>query len=57
MDEVKSVKMNVVFFYKSNWQNELLRLQRRNKFIVRFYPFRVAILQSKHVYPVAETRY
>lgn len=25
--------MNVVFFYKSNWQNELVRLQRRNKFI------------------------
>ncbi|MCJ1306729.1 hypothetical protein MMC25_000372 [Agyrium rufum] len=25
--------LNVVFFYKSNWQNELLRLQRRNKFI------------------------
>lgn len=23
----------MVFFYKSNWQNELLRLQRRNKFI------------------------
>lgn len=28
-----SITMNVVFFYKSNWQNELLRLQRRNKFI------------------------
>lgn len=28
-----SVNLNVVFFYKSNWQNELLRLQRRNKFI------------------------
>ncbi|PGH16164.1 hypothetical protein AJ79_01931 [Helicocarpus griseus UAMH5409] len=28
-----SVTLNVVFFYKSNWQNELLRLQRRNKFI------------------------
>jgi small-conductance mechanosensitive channel len=28
-----SVSLNVVFFYKSNWQNELLRLQRRNKFI------------------------
>ncbi|MCJ1278555.1 hypothetical protein MMC21_006372 [Puttea exsequens] len=31
--EVYSVNLNVVFFYKSNWQNELLRLQRRNKFI------------------------
>lgn len=31
--EVKSVNINVIFFYKSNWQNELLRLQRRNKFI------------------------
>lgn len=28
-----SVKLNVVFFYKSNWQNELVRLQRRNKFM------------------------
>ncbi|KFZ04307.1 hypothetical protein V502_10247, partial [Pseudogymnoascus sp. VKM F-4520 (FW-2644)] len=31
--EAYSISMNVVFFYKSNWQNELLRLQRRNKFI------------------------
>ena len=31
------MKVNVIFFYKSNWQNELLRLQRRNKFIVRIY--------------------
>ncbi len=31
--EAHAVKLNVVFFYKSNWQNELLRLQRRNKFI------------------------
>ena len=31
--EVYEVNLNVVFFYKSNWQNELLRLQRRNKFI------------------------
>lgn len=31
--EAYSVNLNVVFFYKSNWQNELLRLQRRNKFI------------------------
>lgn len=31
--------MNVVFFYKSNWQNELLRLQRRNKFICALMVF------------------
>lgn len=31
--EAYSVTLNIVFFYKSNWQNELLRLQRRNKFI------------------------
>ncbi|CAG8888124.1 unnamed protein product [Penicillium egyptiacum] len=28
-----SVTLNVIFFYKSNWQNEGLRLLRRNKFI------------------------
>lgn len=28
-----SLTLNVVFFYKSNWQNEGLRLMRRNKFI------------------------
>ena len=28
-----SISLNVVFFYKSNWQDELLRLQRRNKFV------------------------
>ncbi|KAF1810693.1 hypothetical protein P152DRAFT_467720 [Eremomyces bilateralis CBS 781.70] len=33
VSEAHSLKLNVVFFYKSNWQNELLRLQRRNKFI------------------------
>jgi hypothetical protein len=33
IDEVHSMKLNVVFFYKSNWQNEGLRLARRNKFI------------------------
>ncbi|KAI9750780.1 MAG: hypothetical protein M1815_001591 [Lichina confinis] len=33
VDEAHAIKLNVVFFYKSNWQNELLRLQRRNKFI------------------------
>ena len=31
--EVHTLELNIVFFYKSNWQNELLRLQRRNKFI------------------------
>jgi len=31
--EVHQLTLNIVFFYKSNWQNELLRLQRRNKFI------------------------
>ncbi|KAI9791142.1 MAG: hypothetical protein M1833_001701 [Piccolia ochrophora] len=31
--EAHAITINVVFFYKSNWQNELLRLQRRNKFI------------------------
>lgn len=31
--EAHSITLNVVFFYKSNWQNELVRLQRRNKFI------------------------
>lgn len=33
VNEAHAITMNVVFFYKSNWQNELLRLQRRNKFI------------------------
>lgn len=31
--EVHSMNLNVIFFYKSNWQNEGLRLARRNKFI------------------------
>ncbi|KAL2352169.1 Mechanosensitive ion channel-domain-containing protein [Cryomyces antarcticus] len=31
--EVHALNINVVFFYKSNWQNEGLRLARRNKFI------------------------
>ena len=31
--EAHSITMNIIFFFKSNWQNELLRLQRRNKFI------------------------
>ncbi|KAK5722654.1 hypothetical protein LTR15_005886 [Elasticomyces elasticus] len=30
--DVQSLSLNVVFFYKSNWQNEGLRLARRNKF-------------------------
>lgn len=33
IDDVYSMTMNVIFFYKSNWQNEGLRLARRNKFI------------------------
>jgi small-conductance mechanosensitive channel len=33
VNEAHAITLNVVFFYKSNWQNELLRLQRRNKFI------------------------
>ncbi|KAH3914482.1 mechanosensitive ion channel [Parastagonospora nodorum] len=33
VQEVHWLELNVVFFYKSSWQNELLRLQRRNKFI------------------------
>ena len=37
--EAYSVNLNVVFFYKSNWQNELLRLQRRNKFICAMMVF------------------
>jgi len=31
--DVHSLTLNVVFFYKTNWQNEGLRLARRNKFI------------------------
>ncbi|WPG97980.1 Hypothetical protein R9X50_00076300 [Acrodontium crateriforme] len=33
IDDVYSMTLNVIFFYKSNWQNEGLRLARRNKFI------------------------
>lgn len=33
IDEAHQISLNIVFFFKSNWQNELLRLQRRNKFI------------------------
>ncbi|KAF3771286.1 hypothetical protein M406DRAFT_245039, partial [Cryphonectria parasitica EP155] len=32
IDEVYSVTLNIIFFHKSNFQNELLRLQRHNKF-------------------------
>lgn len=32
IDEVYSVTINFIFFHKSNYQNELLRLQRHNKF-------------------------
>ncbi|KAL9050766.1 MAG: hypothetical protein Q9162_006445 [Coniocarpon cinnabarinum] len=35
IDEVHSVTFNLIFFFKSNWQNELVRLQRRNKFILQ----------------------
>ena len=33
VSEAHSITLNIIFFFKSNWQNELLRLQRRNKFI------------------------
>lgn len=31
--DLEEVHLNVVFFHKSNWQNELLRLSRRNRFM------------------------
>lgn len=34
IDDVYSITMNLIFFHKSNYQNELLRLARRNKFTV-----------------------
>lgn len=34
IDEVYSMTMNFIFFHKSSFQNELLRLQRHNKFAV-----------------------
>ncbi|KAK3359349.1 Mechanosensitive ion channel-domain-containing protein [Lasiosphaeria hispida] len=34
IDEVYSITMNIIFFHKSNYQNELLRLTRHNKFAV-----------------------
>jgi len=33
VNEAHAITLNIVFFYKSNWQNEGLRLARRNKFI------------------------
>ncbi|KAK4219235.1 Mechanosensitive ion channel-domain-containing protein [Rhypophila decipiens] len=32
IEEVNAITMNLIFFHKSNYQNELLRLTRRNKF-------------------------
>lgn len=32
LEEVRSCTMNIIFFHKSNYQNELLRLNRHNKF-------------------------
>lgn len=32
LNEVRSCSMNIIFFHKSNFQNELLRLNRHNKF-------------------------
>ncbi|KAK4104006.1 hypothetical protein N658DRAFT_239028 [Parathielavia hyrcaniae] len=34
IDEVSSITMNIIFFHKSNYQNELLRLTRHNRFAV-----------------------
>ncbi|KAK4453083.1 Mechanosensitive ion channel-domain-containing protein [Podospora aff. communis PSN243] len=34
IDEVYSITMNIIFFHKSNYQNELLRLSRHNRFAV-----------------------
>ncbi|KAJ4322205.1 hypothetical protein N0V84_004918 [Fusarium piperis] len=33
LDEVRSCSMNLIFFHKTNFQNELLRLNRHNKFV------------------------
>ncbi|KAM4066623.1 mechanosensitive ion channel domain-containing protein [Hirsutella rhossiliensis] len=33
LDQVRSCHMNMVFMHKSNFQNELLRLNRHNKFV------------------------
>ncbi|KAK1761016.1 Mechanosensitive ion channel protein 9 [Echria macrotheca] len=34
IDEVYSITMNIIFFHKGNFQNELLRLTRHNRFAV-----------------------
>ncbi|KAK3685003.1 Mechanosensitive ion channel-domain-containing protein [Podospora appendiculata] len=34
IDEVYSITMNIIFFHKSNYQNELLRITRHNRFAV-----------------------
>ncbi|KAI8657795.1 Mechanosensitive ion channel protein [Fusarium keratoplasticum] len=33
LNEVRSCSMNLIFFHKTNFQNELLRLNRHNKFV------------------------
>lgn len=33
LNQVRSCNMNIIFFHKSNFQNELLRLNRHNKFV------------------------
>ncbi|KAF4995157.1 hypothetical protein FGRMN_5295 [Fusarium graminum] len=33
IDEVRSCSMNMIFFHKTNFQNELLRLNRHNRFV------------------------
>ena len=33
VDEVRSCTMNIIFFHKTSYQNELLRLTRHNKFV------------------------
>ncbi|KFG86288.1 Mechanosensitive ion channel family protein [Metarhizium anisopliae] len=33
VDQIRSANMNMVFIHKSNFQNELLRLNRHNKFV------------------------
>ncbi|KAM0328657.1 hypothetical protein ACHAQA_005069 [Verticillium albo-atrum] len=35
LNDVQSFTMNFIFFHKSNFQNELLRLQRHNKFVAQ----------------------
>lgn len=33
IDQLRSCTMNIIFFHKTNFQNELLRLNRHNKFV------------------------